>query len=276
MSQWSLLDIPWDKFERDKATPALISVTKAASLVEYNSRDYARYLAEVFAGDALFQQAARRWAEEEVQHGRALRKWAEMADPEFNFEKSFDLFQDGFRLPHVTESVRGSHASELVARCMVEIGTSSYYAAIRDYTDEPVLREIAAHIAADEIRHYKLFYSHLQRYLQKENLGSLKRLKVILARIAESEDDELAYAFYASHRKSKLEPYNRRLYSRRYLAAIGQFYRKQHVDHMVTMVFKAIGLRRSSLLNRFTSRITWYFLQLRLHFSQSPHKAMRA
>ena len=127
-----------------------------------------------------------------------------------------------------------------------------------------------------EIRHYKLFYGHLQRYLKSENLGSLNRLKVLLGRIAESEDDELAYAYYAAHRKSHLEPYNRALYSRRYLSAIGQFYRKQHVDRMVAMVFKAVGIRRLSLLNKLTSYAAWHFLQFRLHLATTPHKTLRA
>ena len=51
----------------------------------------------------------------------------------------------------------------MIARCVVESGTSSYYSAIRDATDEPVLKEIAGRIAADEYRHYKLFYDTLQR-----------------------------------------------------------------------------------------------------------------
>ena len=49
----------------------------------------------------------------------------------------------------------------MIARCVVESGTSSYYSAIRDATEEPVLQEIAGRIAADEYRHYKLFYDTL-------------------------------------------------------------------------------------------------------------------
>ena len=54
--------------------------------------------------------------------------------------------------------MRGSRRGEMISRCVVESGTSSYYTAIRDATDEPVLKEIAGRIAADEYRHYKLFY----------------------------------------------------------------------------------------------------------------------
>ena len=48
---------------------------------------------------------------------------------------------------------------------MVEIGTSSYYTALADATKEPVLQIICRQIAADEFRHFKLFYDHLRRYL---------------------------------------------------------------------------------------------------------------
>ena len=53
--------------------------------------------------------------------------------------------------------MRGSRAGELLARCVVESGTCSYYAALRDATREPVLRQICHHIAQDEARHYRLF-----------------------------------------------------------------------------------------------------------------------
>src|SRR3546814_7823807 len=96
-------------------------------------------------------------------------------------------------------------SSDLVARCIVEVGTSSYYASIGATTEEPVLREICRHIAADELRHYKLFYTHLKRYLEREGIGRWKRLAVALGRIGESEDDELAYAFRSEEHTSELQ-----------------------------------------------------------------------
>ena len=74
----------------------------------------------------------------------------------------------------------------MVARCVVEIGTSSYYTALREAADEPVLQEICRHIAADELRHYRLFYKNLDRYLARERLGRWARLRVALGRVAES------------------------------------------------------------------------------------------
>ena len=96
--RWSLDDIPWDRFDPGKLDPDLIKVVKAASMVESNGGDYAVYLCNVFAGDADFQAAARAWAAEEVQHGKALGRWAEMADPGFDFAASFQRFTEGYAL----------------------------------------------------------------------------------------------------------------------------------------------------------------------------------
>ncbi len=198
--RWRLDDIPWGRFERSKVDPELLKVVKAASLVESNAGDYATYLCNVFPDDAAFQAAVRIWAREEAQHGQALGRWAALADPSFDLEASLKRFIAGYRLPlDAAGSVRGSRAGELVARCVVEVGTSSYYSALGEATDEPVLKEICARIAADEFRHYKLFYTHLGRYLECEPMGRLARLLVAVGRIGESEDDELAFAYYAAN-----------------------------------------------------------------------------
>lgn len=264
MSHWTLDDIPWHAFDRSQVTPQLLSLVKSASMVEHNGYDYARYLCEVFAGDPLFQEVARGWAEEEVQHGRALRKWAELADPDFDFDESFAAFTTGYQLPrNVETSVRGSRCGELIARCVVEIGTSSYYTAIRDATDEPALKVLAAKIAADEFRHYKLFYTHLQRYLEIEKLGKFHRLKIVLSRIAESEDDELSYAYFAAHRKHADESYNHKCCAKQYMACVGSLYRRGHIDRMIAMAFKTVGMKPHDLFNRCLGRVAWGILKFR-------------
>ena len=160
---WTLDDIPWDLFDRAKVDPELLRAVKAAALVEHNSGDYVAYLCGIFAGDAEFQAAARTWGEEEVQHGRALAAWATHVDPDWDFAAALRRFTEIFRLPlDATNSVRGSLTAELIARCVVEVGTSSFYSAIRDATDEPVLKLICAKIAGDEFRHYKLFYDYMR------------------------------------------------------------------------------------------------------------------
>ncbi len=262
MGSWKLNDIPWQCFDRTKLDPELVRIVKAASLVEHNGAAYAHHLCRIFADDPGFQQTARRWGEEEVQHGVALARWAALADPEFDFAAAFARFQAGFQVDFDSDrSRRGSRSGEMVARCIVEIGTSSYYTALREAAAEPVLRDICRHIAADELRHYRLFYKHLDRCLAHEHLGRLGRLRVALGRVVELDDDELAYAYYAAN-ESEL-PYDRRRCSRAYARRAFALYRPHHVERGVAMLLKAVGLTPNGWLGRLASRLAWQAMSYR-------------
>ena len=262
-THWTLDDLPWDDFDPSKVDPELVKIVKAAALVEYNGRDYATYLCNVFNDDPEFQQVARDWAVEEVQHGAALGRWAELSDPEFSLEAAFKRFTDGYRIKlEATESVRGSRTGELIARCMVETGTSSYYSALGDATEEPLLKTICRRIATDELRHFKLFYQYLNRYMEREELGRLSRLRIALGRIHESEDDELAFAYYAAN--SPPTPYHRETYTRAYMRRAYAYYRPTHVDRGVAMIFKAVGLKPHTPLYRAATRMAWWYMDSRL------------
>jgi rubrerythrin len=261
MGHWTLDDIPWARLDRSRVDPDLLAVVKAASMVEHNGGDYAVYLCNVFADDPEFQQVAREWADEEIQHGRALGKWAALADPSFDFEAAFKRFTDGFRLPlDATKSVRGSRSGELIARCVVETGTSSYYTALTEATDEPVLKEICRRIAADELRHYKTFYTYMKRYLEHEPLGLFGRLRVVLGRLVESEDDELAYAYYAANGTGA---YDRRRFSAAYIRRAYSYYRPWHLERGIAMLLKAAGLKPHGRLNVALARLAYRFMQNR-------------
>jgi hypothetical protein len=262
MGSWTLDDIHWERFDPAKVDGDILRIVKAASLVEQNGADYARYLRGVFHDDPDFQQAAEAWGREEIQHGQALGRWAMLADPGFDHGVACARFSDGFRVDlEADRSVRGSRAGELVARCIVETGTSSYYTALAEAAREPVLREICRRIAADEMRHYKLFYSHLKRYLAAEKIGVLRRLGVALGRIGESEDDELAYAYHAANDAEA--PYERRRAARAYARRAYAVYRRHHVERVIAMVFKAAGLDPQGRLMRWTAGLAWWGMRQR-------------
>lgn len=262
MKHWTQNDIPWDRFDASKVDPDILKIVKAASMVEKNGDDYAVYLCNVFSDDEEFQGAARAWAEEEVQHGDVLGRWAEMADASFHFDDCFEKFTEGYKLPlDATKSVRGSRAGELVARCIVEVGTSSYYTALGNAAEEPVLKAICKHIAADELRHYKLFYTHLREYLEREELNQWQRLKVALGRIVETEDDELAYAYYAANGGEG--PYDRARYSREYMQRAYAYYRPGVVERGVAMSLKAAGFKPNGWLHRVASKLAWRVMAYR-------------
>jgi len=238
-------------------------MAKAASMVEHNGWAYARYLSEVFHDDPEFIKVAWQWAEEEVQHGQALARWAKLADPNFDFDGAFERFASKIKLPEGTRrSVRGSRTGELVARCVVEVGTSSYYSALAHAAKEPVLKQICQKIAADELRHYKLFYQSLKAYLKRERIGFWRRLWVALGRVFESEDDELAYAYYVAN-DSAHGPYDRKRAARAYAQRAYGYYRYGHVEWGMAMVFKALGLKPHSRLNRALARGTYWFMRHR-------------
>lgn len=263
MKHWRIEDIAWDGFDPGKIDPAVVPLVKAAAMVERNGRDYARYLHRVFHDDPDFRQAADYWAEEEVQHGDALGRWATLADPDWNYEAAFARYRAGYQLPlDAQASVRGSRTGELIARCMVEIGTSSYYSALADGTAEPVLKQVCKHIAADEFRHFKLFYDHMRRYLARENIGVLQRLRVALGRIGESEDAELAYAWHCGNQLPAV-PFQQRSCTTAYMARAMAFYRFRHVERGMGMIFKAVGLKPRGRLSHFSARTAWRLLQWR-------------
>ena len=266
---WKLEDVSWDAFQPEAVDPIMLAAIKAAALVEYNAPDYVTYLKRVFhdAGSKTLADIER-WGIEESQHGRALGRWAETADPNFRLEEAFARFRKGYRPDHFADqdaegSVRGSRRAEMVARCVVESGTSSYYTAIRDATGEPLLKEIAGRIAADEYRHYKLFYDTLHKQ-DEPDMPFWRKLWVAVSRVRESDDDELAYAYYCANVRREDEaakPYDRATYSRLAARTGMTIYRRQHIQKLVQMVAKVVGANPHGVLANWGGALLWRFMQ---------------
>ncbi len=265
LRQWKLEDIAWSSFDSSAVDPRLLAAVKTASVVEANSSDYVRYLQNVFSEDAGFKDEALRWGEEEAQHGAALGRWAEMADPSFDFAASLARFRAGFRIPvDAGQSVRGSKAGELLARCVVEAGTCSYYSALRDQAREPVLRQICHRIAQDEARHYRLFQHYLARYASAGDLGPWARMRIAFARVAETDDDELAFAYHSTNEANRAGlPYDRRRCASAYQGLAMSMYNLAHVRTLVGMIALALGMRGKTRLVRAVAWLGWSLLRLR-------------
>ena len=263
MKHWRLEDVAWDRFDPAQVDPSIVPLVKAAAMVERNGVDYAVYLGRVFVDDPDFRRASDNWAIEEVQHGDALGRWAMLADPGWDFEAAFQRYRDGYKLPlDADASVRGSRTGELIARCMVETGTSSYYTALAEATNEPVLQQVCKLIAADEYRHFKLFYDHMRRYLARERLGMLNRLKIAAGRITESEDDELAFAYHCGN-EPVATAYEHQRCIAAYMGRAISFYRFRHIERAMGMILKSVGLPPRGRLSAAGARLTWTLLQRR-------------
>ncbi|MGR8920226.1 MAG: ferritin-like domain-containing protein [Gammaproteobacteria bacterium] len=261
--RWTLDDIDWDRLDPGCVGGPLLAAVKTAALVEANSADYVTYLHKVFADDAAFREAASVWGEEEAQHGAALGRWAERVDPDFDFSVALANFRRGYSLPlEVDESVRGSRAGELLARCVVESGTCSYYSALRDFSDEPVLRQICQLIAQDEAQHYQLFQRHYRRYPAP---GLLRRLQIAIGRVVETGDDELGYAYYSANLvgRTPAVQYDRGECAGTYQRIVASMYRERHVRTVLHMIASAVGLRPGGRFTRLGGRLGWWLLRRR-------------
>jgi len=262
MKHWRIEQMDWDGFDPSLVNPEIIPLVRAASVVERNGVDYAAYLKNVFADDPDFRQAADRWAHEEVQHGDALGRWAMLADPSWDYMHAFERYRDSYRLDlDVDTSIRGSRTGELIARCMVETGTSSFYTALADATQEPVLKAVCKQIAADEYRHFKLFYDHMHRYLKREKLGVWQRARIAIGRVGESEDDELASAYHTTN-EAPGQPYDHRRCIAAYMSRALKVYQPRHTNRVTGMILKTIGWAPHGRLHAVIARVFYWLLKL--------------
>ena len=274
---WSLDDVAWERFDASKVDPWMLTAIKAAALVEFNAPDYVTYLKRVFkdAGPEMLA-AIEEWGREENQHGRALGRWAELADPTFKLDETFARFHQGYRPEHFAQagdvSVRGSRRGEMIARCVVESGTSTYYTAIKEATGEPVLKEIAGRIAADEFRHYKLFFETFHKQDERD-LPLWQKARIALGRVAESDDDELAYAYYCAsvpRDREMVLPYDRARSANATFWTLLRIYRRHHIVRLAQMVLKAVGLNPQGPLAKAAGGLMWQLFRVRAGLSGQP------
>ena len=130
-----------------------------------------------------------------------------------------------------------------------------------DGTLGSIREAICRRIAEDEFAHYHLFFRNMCRYLDREGLNRVQRLRVALGRIAETEDDELASAYWAAN--ADREPYDRRVNAAAYARSALKFYRPRHIARSVEMIFDAVGFDPDRAPGRLTVRVARAFVWFR-------------
>jgi hypothetical protein len=167
---WSLDDIPWGSLDRETVAQndAVFYLVTASSLMESATDLYTQNLSAFFAGDdEIASWLEDYWLPEELQHGRALRRYVEAAWPEFPWERVRAGFIEEFR-SFCDEALEPARSLEMASRCIVEMGTASFYTGLSRSSREPVLADVAGRIAKDEVRHYKHFYRFFRKYRAAE------------------------------------------------------------------------------------------------------------
>ena len=168
---WSLDSIDWRAITAGAGAgddaESLFYLVAAASFMESTTDRYTANLIEQFRDDdEITQWLEQHWLPEETQHGDALRRYVETAWPDFAWERVYAAFVDEFSAYCSFDGLEPTRTREMASRCVVEMGTASYYTTLSRLSRDPVLSRIARHIADDEIRHYKHFYRYYCKYQQ--------------------------------------------------------------------------------------------------------------
>jgi hypothetical protein len=200
---WDLDHVPLDLV--DRATVAsresLFYLLTGASFVEIAADLYTDNLIQYFSGDdEVVDWLNSRWKVEEVRHGRVLRDYVRHVWPEFDWEGAYAAFYSDYSRQCTVDEFEPTRGLEMVARCVVETGTATFYQALASQAPEPVLEGIAYRIRAEEINHYKHFYHYFRKYSLVESPGRLRVVAALKRRLFEARHDDAECALTHVHR----------------------------------------------------------------------------
>jgi hypothetical protein len=203
--RWHLEDIDFSSTDtaRMRVRDDIFLLVCSASFVESGAETYAHNLVDYFTGDTeVGEWLSEHWKVEELQHGRALKTYVQHVWPEFDWDSAYAAFFAEYAKLCTCDELEPTRGQELVARCIVEMGTTTYYQALNAVFDEPVLRDITWRIRTDEVQHYKHFYDYFLRYQQQENLRRPHVIATLWRRVAElrKSDTDIALRYAAAWR----------------------------------------------------------------------------
>ena len=242
---WTLDDIPWQALRHDAVARAegYFYLVASASLMESATDLYTKNLIDYFSDDEeVTSWLEKYWLPEELQHGEALRRYVELAWPEFDWEPTHRRFVEEFR-PICDISLEPTRSQEMASRCVVETGTASYYRTLSRASPDPVLAVLTQRIADDEVRHYKHFYRYFRKYRDAEAPSRSTILPALWRRLRMTGGDDSFIVLkhvYSAHCPS--EPFDIRVY-RRVRRQCRELVREHFPHEMsVRMLLKPLGL----------------------------------
>lgn len=189
---WTLADIEWHDIDCETARCNITTyyVVTAASFVETAADLYTANLVEHFTDPTARHWLRNYWQPEELQHGLALRTYVETVWPELDWPTHYHNFFAEYSQLCTMEELEDSPALEMVARCVVEAGTSTFYAALQNSSDDPVLKKITGLISRDEVSHYNHFRRFFKAYQKQEHIGRIGVVRSLYRRLTEVENED--------------------------------------------------------------------------------------
>jgi len=195
--RWSLDDLDLSRIEPERVREhdALFLLVCSASFIESGSDMYTRNLIDHFADDAEVGAWLRdHWEPEELQHGAALKAYVRHVWPGFDWDTAYAGFFDEYARLCTMDELEPTRGQEMVARCIVEMGTTTYYQALHQACDEPVLRDLFWRIRCDEVQHYKNFFAFFRKYREIEGLHRGQVLAALVRRALELRKEDASIA----------------------------------------------------------------------------------
>ena len=249
--RWHYEDIPYENIDKAKVQKKefLFYLITSASFIEITSDVYEKNLATFYQDNPeVVQWLEKVWEPEELQHGKALKKYVQTVWSDFDWEEAYDKFRQEY-LPHCTlEEFQPTKAKEMLARMVVETGTSTFYRAIERFSqdlNEPILAQISHNISKDEVYHYDTFYETYEHYNATERLGKNEILKVIYDRLkmVDGEDGRIAYkAIYETLHDT---PFEDRYYEE-HKRKVSKFAKKYYPYNMaIKMLLRPLNLNKT-------------------------------
>jgi hypothetical protein len=245
-TSWLIEDIPFHALAHDQVCDdqRLFYILASASFIEITSDLYSHNLVEFFRlDDEVAGWLERNWENEELLHGAALKRYVQTAWPDFDWEAAYRTFLADYTPFCTLDRLASTRALEMVARCVVETGTATFYRMLSEVSPDPVLKRLAAEISADEVRHYKHFYRYFLRYQALERPSRAAVMRTLWSRAAEVESEDAFYAFKALFAARHPDSEFRRSDYEAYRDGVVQLARQRFPHAMaVKMLLKPLGL----------------------------------
>ena len=169
--RWRMEDIPWSAIDRGKVTVSLVSLVHQIVLAELTTYAATRRFLQEFSDDIDFTQWMSVWFYEETKHPHALIRWLH----EIGRTVSGGEIVRG----RITAPFMKSRFGMLVTNIISEVHASATYVALTRATEEPVLKQVARHLAGDEARHATGFFAYAQRVYERSKSRDEERLDAL-------------------------------------------------------------------------------------------------
>ena len=248
MRRWTLDNLDWARLdaERARADELLYYLVASASFVETAADRYTANLLQHFSDPALRGWLAGQWQGEELQHGRALRRYVETVWPELDWPHAYEAFLSEYSLLATVDALEPEPALELVARCVVETGTATYYTALHRRAEDPLLKQLTGFIRQDEVGHYTRFRQFLEAERARVRVGRIAMVRALARRIAEVRDEDAYVGFkHAWRMRHPGGSFDDRLFDR-FRAELHGLVRRYYPYRMaVQMLLQPLDLNRS-------------------------------